>query len=219
MNARDAILRAVRTSGVEDTALPALEGLRGAEGDPVTRFVAAARAVGAEVVVHDGSDAAGPEEMEVAQGGRGRRAESMADVVAGLVAELHPTADAIASAVPDLEVGNVDLDAVADPHDLASLDLLICEGDFAVAENGAVWLPESRLVHRAAMFLAQHVLIALDRRPIVWDMHEAYARLDLDADGFGLFVAGPSKTADIEQALVIGAHGPRSLTIVLRAEP
>ena len=79
----------------------------------------------------------------------------------------------------------------------------------------ATWLSDARLGHRAAPFLAQHMLLVLDCRRIVWDMHAAYEQVKVDAEGFGIFVAGPSKTADIEQALVIGAHGPRSLVILL----
>jgi L-lactate dehydrogenase complex protein LldG len=41
----------------------------------------------------------------------------------------------------------------------------------------------------------------------------------VDEEAFGVFVAGPSKTADIEQILVIGAHGPRSLTVLLVPSP
>ena len=93
--------------------------------------------------------------------------------------------------------------------------MFVCEAVIGVAENGAAWLPLSRLRHRSAVFLAVNVIIVLDRTRIVADFHEAYTAVDIAADGFGVFVAGPSKTADIEQSLVIGAHGPKSLTILL----
>ena len=50
-------------------------------------------------------------------------------------------------------------------------------------------------------------------------LHDAYARIDAAAHAFGWFLAGPSKTADIEQALVIGAHGPCAATVVLVRSP
>jgi L-lactate dehydrogenase complex protein LldG len=46
-------------------------------------------------------------------------------------------------------------------------------------------------------------------------MHDAYARIVIPTPGFALWLSGPSKTADIEQALVIGAHGARSCTVLL----
>ncbi len=67
--------------------------------------------------------------------------------------------------------------------------------------------------YRAAPFITQHLVLALEADAIVWNMHQAYA--DLEAEGFGVFIAGPSKTADIEQSLVIGAHGARSLVVML----
>jgi L-lactate dehydrogenase complex protein LldG len=103
------------------------------------------------------------------------------------------------------------------PHSFDTLELLLTEARFGVAENGAVWIDEGLVPVRAALFLAQHVVVALPRAALVDNMHEAYERLgtSVGQKGFGCFVSGPSKTADIEQALVVGAHGPRSLTVVL----
>ena len=86
-----------------------------------------------------------------------------------------------------------------------------------VAENGAVWLAESQMANRLSPFICQHLVIVLKLGDIVSTMHQAYRQVNTEAEGegFGVFIAGPSKTADIEQNLVIGAHGARSLTVYL----
>ena len=133
--------------------------------------------------------------------------------VEAAVRERFPEAVSIAATVPAWSFEQVN--PGTDVHTMARLDVLVCPGELGVAENGAVWLSESGMGPRAAPFLTQHLVLVLDRSVIVADMHAAYDRLDVAREGYGLFVAGPSKTADIEQALVIGAHGPRSLTVLL----
>jgi L-lactate dehydrogenase complex protein LldG len=119
----------------------------------------------------------------------------------------------VLSLVPGLEDGDVDLGRVADPHALEGLDVAILPGELAVAENGAVWVEAGRWPHQAVFVIAQHLVLLVDARDVVHDLHEAYARLADRPVAYGTFISGPSKTADIEQALVIGAHGPRSCTV------
>jgi L-lactate dehydrogenase complex protein LldG len=88
-------------------------------------------------------------------------------------------------------------------------------GRFGVAENGAIWLEDNDLPQRILPFITQHLILKLDVNRIVTNMQEAY-RLVQSADfGFGVFISGPSKTADIEQSLVYGAHGAKELTVIL----
>lgn len=125
----------------------------------------------------------------------------------------YAAARKIVSLVPGIQ-GTVDLSSVNDPHDLRDVDLCIVRADLAVAENGACWITDHGGALRAVCFLTQHLAIVVDPASIVHDLHEAYERISLKP-GFALFLSGPSKTADIEQALVIGAHGARSCTVVL----
>jgi len=100
-------------------------------------------------------------------------------------------------------------------HALDTLDALVCESPLGVAENGAVWIATSDTLLRGALFLAARVVIVVRETDLVDDLHEAYEHIDVRGHTFGAFIAGPSKTADIEQSLVIGAHGPKELTLVL----
>jgi L-lactate dehydrogenase complex protein LldG len=105
-------------------------------------------------------------------------------------------------------------DKTLDGLSLSEIEVLEIDGEFGVAENGAIWLTEEAMPHRVAPFICQHLVINVKK--IVPHMHAAYEELGKVKSGFGLFLAGPSKTADIEQSLVIGAHGARSLTVVIR---
>lgn len=96
-----------------------------------------------------------------------------------------------------------------------NLDMVVIRGQWGVAENGAVWIDEHDMQIRKLPFLTSHLVLVLEKAKILPDMHEAYRQVDLERSGFGVFIAGPSKTADIEQSLVIGAHGPIEHTILL----
>ena len=135
--------------------------------------------------------------------------------ISDVIREKYPRAKMIASLMKNDTLANVDLDAVQTPHKLKDLDLAIFEGGFGVVENGAIWIENDYNRHRALYFIARHIVIILPKAEIVDNMHQAYERINLSHSGFGTFISGPSKTADIEQALVIGAHGPESLYVVL----
>ncbi len=121
----------------------------------------------------------------------------------------------VCSLVEGIAVTNFDFNGVGDPHDLDDVDLAVMPGELGVAENAAVWITATSPLDRTLFFLTQHLAIVLLRRNIVSNLHEAYGRIDVAATAFGTWISGPSKTADIEQSLVLGAHGPRSLTVIL----
>ena len=128
--------------------------------------------------------------------------------------EALSTMEHVYSTLADPETRGVGRTAVFD-HELARLDLCVIRGEFAVVENGAVWhVPESAR-ERSAALLAQHLVVVVEESQLVPTLHQAYDRIDLAKTTFGWFLCGPSKTADIEQSLVLGAHGPCTMSLVL----
>lgn len=103
----------------------------------------------------------------------------------------------------------------SDPHSLEDVGLAVLQGQFGVAENGSVWITETEMGQRAVPFIAETLALVVKKAEIVPKMHDAYARIGSENYGFGAFIAGPSKTADIEQSLVLGAHGPKSMVAFL----
>lgn len=112
------------------------------------------------------------------------------------------------------EISNIYLDE-HHPHELENVELAILPVHFAVAENGACWVSEELLTERVLPFITQHLILILNKTEILPTMHEAYERIGKNQYGFSTFIAGPSKTADIEQSLVLGAHGARSLWVFI----
>ena len=187
MSSRESILAAVRRNRPEATPLPPVADFDGAA--TVEQFTHWLQFIGGQVIHVD-------------------PAQPLAEVVQ----QLFPEATRIAS---DLLPATVPVDEHTTTEVLEAVDLAVLRGELGVAENGAVWVPAANMLHRALPMITQHLALVLDHRRIVATMHQAYAAVQ-HTGPYGVFIAGPSKTADIEQSLVIGAHGARSLVVLLR---
>jgi L-lactate dehydrogenase complex protein LldG len=108
-----------------------------------------------------------------------------------------------------------DVEARESGHGYEDTGLFIMQSRIGVAENGAVWITDKELPLRVLPFITQHLAVIINREAIVDTMHHAYEQINNEEYGYGCFIAGPSKTADIEQSLVLGAHGPLSMTVFL----
>ncbi|MFB6454305.1 lactate utilization protein C [Chitinophaga sp. Hz27] len=187
MSSRDNILKAVKNNQPESTELPSLAGL---------------------------SDMPGTlEDYKKVVEGLGAMVTEAADenAVAGLVQQHFPDSKRIVDARSAIQPEWI----YDDPHLLEDVDVAIVNGQWAVAENGAVWLTEKDMKVRALPFICQYLVLVISRERILATMHDAYEKIQGPDTGFGVFIAGPSKTADIEQSLVLGAHGARSLLVVI----
>ena len=132
-----------------------------------------------------------------------------------VVRKVYPEAKVFASHLPEITIAEKNPDTVAEANDLNGTDVGIVRGEVGVAENGCVWIPQT-MKEKAVLFISEYLVIFLDKKNVVNNMHEAYARIEMDPKyNFGTFISGPSKTADIEQALVMGAQAARGVTVVL----
>lgn len=189
-----AILAAVRRQTLAEQPLPDLDQPWIHYDDPLGQFIEVLKSVGGRCTLASDLEHLQRELAELPE---------------------YASAQQICSLVPGVGASNVDLDALGGPHSLETVDFAILPGEFGVAENGAVWVTDAGVKHRVIYFIAQHLALVVPAKEIVHNLHEAYERLSLGEPRFGVFISGPSKTADIEQSLVIGAHGPRSLTVFL----
>ena len=190
-----AILDRIGSRPVDSAPLPTLDSSKLTHfDDPLAKFIEMLTLVGGQPHCID----------------RAQEAKAILDAI-----PVFADAQRIASLVPEAVQGNMDASTIDDPHALSSLDWVIARGEFIVAENGAIWVDGSTMPHRVMLFIPQYLALVVSRSEIVHHMHEAYARVGHPKPGFGVFVSGPSKTADIEQSLVLGAHGCRTLQVFL----
>ena len=131
-----------------------------------------------------------------------------------VIRELFPDAKEIASNLPEVTIATRNPDTVGSAQELNGTDVGIIRGVFGVAENGCIWVPQ-QMKEKAVCFISENLIILLPKSQIVNNMHEAYKRIEFNDYGYGTFISGPSKTADIAQVLVMGAQAARSVTILL----
>jgi L-lactate dehydrogenase complex protein LldG len=134
-----------------------------------------------------------------------------------LIRRCYPDAKKIASNLPEITIATTNPDAVNEAQELNDTDVTIVRGEWGVAENGCIWIPQATK-EKAAYFICEYLVIILPTKRIVHNMHEVYKKIQFNNYGFGTFISGPSKTADIEQALVMGAQSARGVTIILTDE-
>lgn len=193
-HSRAAILESIRSKGLTPTELPSLDQNWIRYEDPVAQYATVLAGVGGQCIRV-------PKLEDVDSHLQGLNQFASAKVRCSLVAGCgQPTLDA---------------QSVNGPHDLEQVDFAVLPGQLAIAENGAVWITDELLRFRVLYFLCQHLALVVPTRDVVHNMHEAYARIKVGERQFGAFISGPSKTADIEQSLVVGAHGPRSHLVFL----
>ena len=197
MSNKDDILKKYRANVREKYDMPDLSDIKGITyADPLVQFIKMTESVGGHVIeVKEGQD------------------------VNLLVKDMYPDAKEIASNLPEITIATRNPDTVGRARDLNGTDVGIIRGKFGVAENACVWIPQT-MKEKAVCFISENLVILLPKSQIVNNMHEAYKRIEFDKeyDGYGTFISGPSKTADIAQVLVMGAQAARSATILLLPE-
>ena len=203
MASKEDILKRYRANVREKFDMPSLDDIKAITySDPLVQFIRMSESVGGQV-------------LEVAEGRD----------LNELIRELFPDAKEIASNLPEITIATRNPDTVGRARDLNGTDVGIIRGKFGVAENGCIWIPQ-QMKEKAVCFISENLVILLPKSQIVNNMHEAYARLSKGGDdtaqfddyGYGTFISGPSKTADIAQVLVMGAQAARSVTVLLLPE-
>ena len=195
MSSKEEILKRYRSNVRQKFDMPDLSDIKAITyPEPLVQFVTMTKNVGGQVIeVDEGRD------------------------INQLSRELYPDAKEIASNLPEITIATRNPDEVGRARDLNGTDVGVIRGMFGVAENACIWVPQ-QMKEKAVCFISENLIILLPKSQIVNNMHEAYRRIAFNDYGYGTFISGPSKTADIAQVLVMGAQAARSVTVLLLPE-
>ncbi len=191
MNSRETILNAIKNNQPEQRSLPGLLFTPDNSGDAQAKFINVLQSIGGAAHIVNSYD----------------------DIAAFILQE-YGEAKRIVSWCKELIIGEA-MQEYTDPHELENVDLAVITAHFAVAENAALWVTEALVPERVLPFITQQLVVVVKKDDILHNMHEAYDRIGDEEYGFAAFIAGPSKTADIEQSLVLGAHGPKTMRVFI----
>jgi L-lactate dehydrogenase complex protein LldG len=105
-----------------------------------------------------------------------------------------------------------------DVEALEKCDVGITACDALIAQTGGVAVTSRSTGGRALTILPPHHVVIARREQLVPDLPAAFALLQQryapDFPSMISFITGPSRTGDIERIMVLGAHGPKKLTIL-----
>ena len=192
MSTREKILEAVLKNQPETTPLPDITVFKGDQGRVVQKYMEVFKTIGGSPHLVDDMD-----EIKL------------------ILRENFDFSKRIITTIPELTDVAEMLSTEVDPHSFEDVELAVIKAHFGVAENGAAWFTDDVMGQRIIPYICQHLAVIIHVVDIVPTLHEAYERIGFGEYGFGGFIGGPSKTADIEQALVLGAHGPLSMTVFI----
>lgn len=97
-------------------------------------------------------------------------------------------------------------------------DTTVCEAFCAIAETGSLVLLSSRASPTTLNFLPDNFICLLHRQTIVQHIEDVWQRVRTETGGMPRalnIITGPSRTADVEQTIQLGAHGPRRMHVIL----
>jgi L-lactate dehydrogenase complex protein LldG len=141
---------------------------------------------------------------------------SSSETLEDVIKKQYPKAKEIVDCSKKLtSLTTISISEETNPKDLQNIDLAVIEGEFGVAENGSIWISENTFPVRVLPFITNDLVIVLEKDKLYLHMHDAFSLISERERTFGLFISGPSKTADIEQCLVVGAQGAMSLSVIL----
>ncbi|WP_027327210.1 LutC/YkgG family protein [Helicobacter pametensis] len=103
--------------------------------------------------------------------------------------------------------------------ELFSVPCGIVEADYGISNLGVVALTSSHIQPRLLSLITQHCIILLQKERILGNLAQALTEIKkhhpMILPSNILFIAGPSRTADIELQVVFGVHGPQKVYVIL----